>query len=101
MSDWNDEPRLSERRASAPEVPRHRSRKDRRRWCRGRVGVEHELGVRVGRYARGRVERGKAPCHSPSWRPGSWWCNHERYCVNCGKIVDASLDDACPDRPKE
>lgn len=25
-----------------PEVAKHRSRKDTRKWCRGRVGVEHQ-----------------------------------------------------------
>jgi len=26
-------------------VPRHRARKDRRRWCRGRNGTPHDWGV--------------------------------------------------------
>jgi hypothetical protein len=96
VSDWDDEPRLDERRAAAPDVPRHRARKNRRRWCRGKVGVEHVLDVRVSRHLSA-LNRVGAPCYRPEWWPRSWWCNHERYCTNCGKIIDASLDDQCPD----
>ena len=95
MSDWDDESRLDERRASASEVPRHRSRKNTRRWCRGKIGVDHVLDVRLDRYGEMLWRRDKAPCYRPSWRPASWWCNHERYCTRCGKILDASLNDEC------
>lgn len=101
MSDWDDEPRLDERRASAPDVPRHRSRKNRRRWCRGKVGVEHVLDVRLSKHVTA-PWRGDVPaCYRAEWWPTRWWCNHERYCVSCGKIVDPSLDEDCPDRVDE
>lgn len=96
MSGWDDEPRLDERRASAPEVPRHRSRKNTRRWCRGRTGVEHVLEVRLNKYAEAPWRHGQPPCYRVDWRLNGWWCNHERYCVTCGKIIDVSLDGECP-----
>ena len=26
-----------------PEIPKHRSNKDTKKWCKGKVGVEHQL----------------------------------------------------------
>lgn len=49
-----------------PDVPKHKAKKDTRRWCRGRVGVQHE----------------------PEWRKsvrGPW---SEHACRACGRIMD-------------
>lgn len=35
--------RFERQRRDVPEVPRHRNGKDTRRWCRGKVGVEHKV----------------------------------------------------------
>lgn len=107
MSKWDeDEPRRDERHARAPE-PRikHRARKDRRRWCRGKIGTPHRPVVRLGNYAafRLRYNAVKAPCYVATWLRSStrWICSHERACENCGKILEHSLGDDCPDRPAD
>lgn len=65
--DWNTASvrrRFERQRPDIPEVARHRSHKDRSRWCRGRVGVPHE------------------PI------PATWH-RAERYrCKRCGKFLD-------------
>lgn len=48
-----------------PEVPRHQGKKNRRKWCRGKVGREHQL-VRV------RASR---------------WIDND-VCTECGKQVN-------------
>lgn len=99
MSKWDDEPRRDELRAHVRDVAPHRSRKDRRRWCRGKVGVEHVLDVRLNKYTESLRyhDPGRPTCFRPEWWPTSWWCSHERYCTRCGKILVASLDRECPE----
>lgn len=94
--DW---PRRDEARVAQPEVPRHRSRKNTRRWCRGKVGVEHDRATRVSRNVTYRLTRDPTSrvCYRPEWYPTSWWCNHEHYCTVCGKILRWSLGEDCPD----
>lgn len=112
MSDWDHEPHHAIVRHNQPETGRHRARKNRRRWCRGKVGVEHVLETRLSKFVAYRRARGwdHPTCYRAEWWPQRWWCNHERYCVNCGKILVVTLDDDCPDftnvvtwlrRPKE
>jgi hypothetical protein len=98
--------------------PPHRSKKDRRRWCRGKVGTEH---VQVVRYQHqmvdwqrrqvdmGRVERPLCGW-SPMWRVEnradgrwsvpvrwSWGCSHEIGCSVCGKRLEYLHGPDCPD----
>lgn len=88
---WDD--RLDEQRASAPETPAHRSRKDRRRWCRGKVGVEHVTEVQADHGRRGQ----HTPlCWRSEWMPRDWNCGHQEVCTNCGKIVRRTLGVDCP-----
>lgn len=97
---YHDWPRRDEVRDAQPVEARHRARKNRRRWCRGKVGVEHVPETRLSRYAayrRARTDGDVPECYRAEWWPSRWWCNHERYCVNCGKIVVVSLNDDCPD----
>lgn len=97
MSKWDDdELRLDERKASAPETPKHRSKKNTRRWCRGKNGVEHVTEVRLNNMSRFLWDRDKS-CYRSEWNSKRWWCNHERFCVNCGKIMKYSLENDCPD----
>jgi hypothetical protein len=101
---YHDWPRRDEVRATDPPPSgRHRSRKNRRRWCRGKVGVDHVLDVRVSRLAVYRTERGwpTPTCYRAEWWPTRWRCQHERYCVSCGKILDHTLGDDCPDLTTE
>ena len=90
----NDAATRQEHRTTLPEVPRHRSRKDTRRWCRGKVGVEHQTEVRLDRPA---WKRDDVPdCYRPEWWPSSWWCNHQEVCTVCNKILRWSLERDCP-----
>lgn len=100
MSRWDaDEPRRQEVRATEPRPRPQRARKNTRRWCRGKVGVDHVLATRLNKNVTYRNERGlDAPaCYRAEWWKDHWWCNHEEYCVNCGKILVVSLNQACPD----
>lgn len=47
---WNTKPKLDEARFLAPEAPPHSSRKNTRKWCRGKEGVEHKLEIRVSKW---------------------------------------------------
>lgn len=98
--DW---PRRDETQATDARPRPQRGRKDTRRWCRGKVGVEHVVETRVNKHATYRVERGVGTpsCYRAEWWPSRWWCNHEVACVNCGKILVVSLEDDCPDRTDE
>lgn len=113
-------PTLAEERANGPEEQRHRSRKDTKRWCRGKVGREHTPGVQFGQGGRWALARGEAaPCKRISrdddWQytlyVGSrqdtgtvWLCRHEDYCTTCGKVLSfdvLGLGKRCPDYQPE
>ena len=100
------------------EVPPHRSKKDRKKWCRGKVGVEHEPEIRLNKISAWRRARGEKRYVGLRVRCGwtmflwrlrlrkddaaadvtRWSCDHERACKNCGKILDAVLTRKdCPD----
>lgn len=116
MAYWYDEPSTSELRAprAEDEQPvRHRRRRNTKQWCRGKVGVEHQMAIRlrrsrlVSRYSGPREGYWPQNGDSCGW---SWWlwrlyddwhyrCNHERYCTACGKIFDLETV-ACPDYPR-
>ena len=97
---WDDDTRrLDERRADAPEVPRQRGRrKNTRRWCKGKPGVEHTTTVRLDPR---RLTRYRSQCGVLSWWPHRWWCYHQLVCEKCGKILRYSIPEDCPTRPKK
>ena len=126
MWEYDREPTRQERQVAAPELPRHRSRKDRRRWCGGHVGREHEPVVRESKWATWRRDRGVSTDHTgcrwaPRYRwlraderihadaqlrPGGrymvidryvWNCDHELGCDRCGKVLESTLGRKCPD----
>ena len=77
---------------------RPRARKNTRRWCRGKVGVEHTPEIQSD-------HRGLGPCRVPPgwarWR-STWWCHHVERCSECGKTLRHSLDvGECPDYPTQ
>lgn len=79
--------RRRERRSALieAEVPRHRPRKDTRRWCKGKVGQEHQPAVEV---------RRDGECHPMSWwrnRGSYWFCYHQEVCVRCRKVLRLGL----------
>lgn len=112
-------PRLDETRADAPEAAKHRSRKDRKRWCRGKVGVEHVLGLRIRKRSEyyqaawGKSGKDYTACRWTelgSWKPvphqrarewvhdGTyrWSCQHDYECENCKRIF-GKVGRKCPD----
>lgn len=86
---------LDEIRAAGPETTPHRSRKDRKRWCRGKPGAEHVVEVRLTEW--GPAQLWGRKCWRIPVRNGVWVCNHERVCVECGKILGTLRGRECPD----
>lgn len=100
MANWDSEPKPAW--VEPPDPPRvgHR-RKNRRRWCRGKVGVDHVLSTPTvsnwGVYYQERDAHRRPPCFRPEWYPRGWICHHEVRCVACGKIMNRLRDNECPD----
>lgn len=96
--------RLDEARADAPDMPRYRARKDRKRWCRGKVGVEHVPKVVMSKtwvyvLTRDGKERGCRWLSMNYWHPEKhqrYACYHERRCTQCGKVLKEGLGRDCP-----
>lgn len=64
--------------AKNAEAPKHRNRKDTKRWCRGVVGREHEWIFQEWRkFSRGgdppMTERVCSACHKPDLVIGGWF----------------------------
>jgi hypothetical protein len=120
--DYND-PSTSELRAYRPadEVPPpHRRHVPTSKWCKGKTGREHDLKIRLKRsvasrlgqlHKYGRDDYRPLDEHARSCR-WSWWawryygdwhyfCRHERYCTNCGKIKGGKIfklkPEDCPE----
>ncbi len=101
--------RRDEQRANAPDTPRHRGRKDRKRWCGGHEGREHIPGPPEPNHNYNwRHLFGSDLCHPrPGWSKGlyawkdpDWWCNHYIRCIRCTKILNENLGATeCPDYP--
>lgn len=76
-----------------------RSKKNTRKWCKGKVGVEHSVEtVRHHYYSHHRQ------CHWWEFGVGryghterSWICYHAERCTVCGKYVTNNLRFKCPD----
>lgn len=82
----------------------HRAKKDTKRWCRGKPGIEHDCELKV-------------PDNMTSWRhlcryftwyktDGTkverWICGHAWVCKNCNKTMSIwPKEDVCPDRPRD
>jgi hypothetical protein len=79
------------------DMPRRAKKKNTAKWCRGKVGVWHEIEIVKSKYF---------PNNGCGWRTVLWKsnemrysCFHQKSCKNCGKVVDYFLDDKkeCPD----
>lgn len=116
---WETGLRIDEARIVAPEVPPHssRGRKNVRKWCRGKEGVEHVLSKRLSKWGVSILQRYPQSLYAGcGWKqrhrwvvtaetrdwlpiPNEWKynCNHEEYCTECGKIMKHTLRAAdCP-----
>lgn len=99
---YDNEPReLSrhEQRMHFPDEPKHRARRDTRRWCRGKPGIEHTPAIVLpdNLYSRW---RGQA-CRWMWWgRPGHefamYRCHHRWQCTTCGRKLRDMRPDECP-----
>lgn len=84
---------------------RRRSKKDTKKWCKGKVGVEHDYQLAPNHH------NFKCQPHRTYLPNGEkvdeWWCNHETRCTKCGKYdkwyaydVESNRGaDICPDNP--
>jgi hypothetical protein len=80
-------------------VRRGRARKDRRRWCGGHPGREHEP-VTVARSDGVHDRCEPAPAFWERLGHGTWRCIHRVVCARCGRVLDPAPDQAaCPDYP--
>jgi hypothetical protein len=114
---WDTKPKLDEARIVAPEESRHRGRKNRRKWCRGKVGVEHQselalnknrvyMSTRYGDDHPHGARCGWRERWAWSWLDGVrcylrqdrwfWSCAHMYSCRNCGKIL-GNVGRECPE----
>lgn len=78
------------------EKPAH-ARKDRKRWCGGKVGREHTTVIAVPENA---FIYGRVTCRWAPWSTPFYACRHVELCTTCGKHVRPFLEPAeCPDYP--
>lgn len=77
---------------------RPRAKKDTKRWCRGKVGVEHQKTVVMGQnYSYPCKDGGWFDRETRTWHSsGRWICWHVIACENCGKQFVGKVE--CPDR---
>lgn len=125
LRNWDWGPRPEEVRVVAPDVAIHRATKDRRRWCRGKVGVDHQVVFTMSKHAVYMATRygPDSPLAGCGWsQRHRWWrlndgrrvwepiegdwnygCRHVRTCTECGKILaDRTPPRECPDwKPRE
>lgn len=119
---WNAGPKLDEARVLAPEAPTtHRARKDRRRFCRGKVGIEHVTAPVMSKWSihfrlRHDADRYPQHCRCDWFQHGTWqwvegerlrqfvgsgeWyysCKHVHECRNCGKLLGNVRSRECPE----
>lgn len=96
-ANWGDRLSRSAQLAEAVSdtMPRGRGRKDTKRWCRGKVGTEHEP----------RVEYRSQYGHACGWMwwyrggvkdSGYWSCHHSEVCQRCGKVLRHLKAEECP-----
>lgn len=95
---WDTKPKLDEARVIAPEAPTHRSRKNTKRWCRGKPGVVHVTAVET----KFRYGWEPGPCAWYPWAGSGWGCHHVERCTECRKILRWFRGRECPDwKPRE
>lgn len=72
------------------------SRKDRKRWCKGKPGREHDYQVQVRPNDWGM--RRDDPCRETTWTviPDWWICKHAAICQNCGR-QESITKQQCPE----
>jgi hypothetical protein len=92
-------------KAGYPDEPKHRSKKNTKKWCKGKIGLEHDPEIKPSSmYNYWKTSDPERPaCRKPTWVGWhrEWMCWHVRACRRCGKILDPFLSkEECPDFPK-
>lgn len=83
-------------------------KKNTKRWCKGKVGREHQPALRIASpytrvYQCGWVKDSWRMAIHKRFGPGDggpyWECDHEQYCQACGKILLSMWSNKidCPD----
>ena len=104
---WEDTPKPQDR--LLPDTIRpQRAKKNTRKWCKGKVGVEHEIEIVRHHYYASHDRK----CHwwdivlrGGEVKDRRWICYHAQRCVFCGKYVatarwgvsEAVTRNICPD----
>lgn len=85
-----------QRRIDQDPERRSKSKKNTKRWCKGKVGREHVPEIRFNEMWRS-LDR-KCGARVRFWGGG---CYHEEACSGCGKILRWALPwGECPDNPR-
>lgn len=100
MKDLTD-PQLEVDKALAPSRRQAMKKKDTRRWCRGKAGVEHTPEIIMGQsYGKGCARGGHYDRSAKTWNTGVvWLCYHVLACTGCGKHLRDVVE--CPQRPAD
>lgn len=76
------------------------TKKDKKKWCKGKVGNEHEYGIGLPNWAKSGPYK--------EWRCAPWdtvvglrwYCRHDMVCSKCGRH-ELLPSIQCPDRPED
>ena len=76
------------------------AKKDTHRWCRGKVGVEHQPEIVMMKWG----YRPEACQPAAEWARklfgNEWRCFHQTECSVCHKVMASVKPENCPDNPK-
>lgn len=101
MAKWYNvgDPVSTQRRTDPVHPPKPPGKKDKARWCRGRVGVEHVWEITVPPSIDTFIAA--QPCSERSYglrrgKPWTFWlCKHRVVCSECGKIKRRATRAEC------
>jgi hypothetical protein len=99
---WDEQSAYALRTDRRSRESRHRGTKtNTRKWCKGKVGVEHTPEVVKGEcWGHACKEAGWYSQITRTWQPrGGWVCWHIVACSQCGKHL--SRAPVCPDMPTD
>ena len=83
---WDGSPPPRDVRRTDPEhPPKPPGRKDRAKWCRGKVGVEHDYVITIPANTWGWECREWTSCLPSGWKHRHYACYHRWVCTRCGK----------------
>lgn len=76
------------------------NKKDKKKWCKGKVGREHDYHIGLPTWAKSGPYK---EWHCDPWDTVTglrWYCRHVMICSKCGKNKDLPSAQ-CPDRPED